>query len=336
VSSRTPSRQIKWIKPDIDKRLLKELHERSDLKGGLQAGGFLLLISATGTAAVLSSLYQPWWITGILLFLHGTCCAFLINGIHELIHGTVFRTKWLNTAFTVIFSFLYVFNPVFFWASHTKHHRYTLHQPDDLEVVLPMRLTLGGFLEFAFVNPRALVNGLWIQVRYLFGIMKTDWEKTLFPPEAKKERRRLARWSAAILGGHAAILAIAIATGLWILPVVISGCGYYGGWLLYLLNNTQHVGLTDEVPDYRLCCRTILVNPVFQFLYWHMNFHTEHHMWAAVPCYNLPRLHRAIRHQLPDPPRGLIQTWSQIIQILKRQKQDPTYQFRPRIPGESS
>lgn len=303
--------------------------------GGLQAGGFLLLILSTGTAAVLSSLHLPLYATLALLFVHGTCCAFMINGIHELVHGTVFKTKWLNTAFTALFSFLYVFNPVFFWSSHTKHHRYTLHQPDDLEVVLPMRLTIGGFLEFAFVNPRALIDGLWKQVRFIPGIMKTDWEKALFPQEAKKDRRRLARWSAAILAGHAAILLIAFLTGLWILPVVITCCGYYGGWLLYLLNNTQHVGLTDEVPDFRLCCRTIRVNPLFQFLYWHMNFHTEHHMWAAVPCYNLPRLHRAIQDQLPECPRGLFQTWSQIIRILKRQKTDPSYQFRPQLPANT-
>lgn len=336
MSSQSSPRRIKWVKPAVDKDLLRKLHERSDLKGGLQAGGFLALIASTGTAAVLSSLYQPWWVTVLVLFLHGTCCAFLVNGIHELIHGTVFKTKWLNTAFTAIFSFLYVFNPVFFWASHTKHHRYTLHQPDDLEVVLPMRLTIGGFLEFAFVNPRALADGLWKQVRYVLGIMKTNWEKALFPPEAKKDRRRLARWSAAILAGHAAVLLVAIGTGLWILPIVITGCGYYGGWLLYLLNNTQHVGLVDEVPDYRLCCRTILVNPLLQFLYWHMNFHTEHHMWAAVPCYNLPRLHRAIRHEMPPCPRGLIQTWSQIIRILRRQKEDPTYQYRPELPENAS
>eukprot|EP00493_Phyllostaurus_siculus_P012731 UN12918 len=28
--------------------------------------------------------------------------------------------------------------------------------------------------------------------------------------------------------------------------------------------------------------------------YWYMNFHIEHHMYANVPCYNLPALHEAI------------------------------------------
>ena len=78
--------------------------------------------------------------------------------------------------------------------------------------------------------------------------------------------------------------------------------------MLFLCNNTQHVGLQDNVPDFRLCTRTILLNLVVRFLYWHMNFHIEHHMYAAVPCYNLGRLHEAIKHNLPRSPNGLLET----------------------------
>ncbi|MGY8902743.1 MAG: fatty acid desaturase, partial [Flavobacteriales bacterium] len=31
------------------------------------------------------------------------------------------------------------------------------------------------------------------------------------------------------------------------------------------------------------------------FLYWHMNWHTEHHLYAGVPCYNLKKLHQAVK-----------------------------------------
>ena len=87
----------------------------------------------------------------------------------------------------------------------------------------------------------------------------------------------------------------------------------FGSWLQFLCNATQHVGLQDEVPDYRLCCRTFYINPVLQFLYWHMNYHTEHHMYAAVPCYRLGRLHRLIKHEMPYCTSGLWETWKQII-----------------------
>ena len=61
-------------------------------------------------------------------------------------------------------------------------------------------------------------------------------------------------------------------------PVLITLAPFYGGGLQWLCNNTQHIGLQDDVPDFRLCCRTVILNPVVSFLYWRMNYHTEHHM----------------------------------------------------------
>jgi fatty acid desaturase len=104
--------------------------------------------------------------------------------------------------------------------------------------------------------------------------------------------------------------------------------------LFFLCNNTQHVGLQDEVADFRLCTRTIYLNPIVQFLYWHMNYHIEHHMYAGVPCYKLARLHRAIKHELPYTANGLAETWRIIIAILRRQKQEPSYQFVPDLPAQ--
>ena len=108
---------------------------------------------------------------------------------------------------------------------------------------------------------------------------------------------------------------------------------FYGGWLFFLCNNTQHIALQDNVPDFRLCCRTFTVNPLVQFLYWHMNYHTEHHMYAAVPCYRLGRLHRLIRHDLPACPRGIAATWKEIGAILKIQNQNPDYQHLAACPN---
>ena len=64
---------------------------------------------------------------------------------HELDHGTVFKTKFLNRVFLVIYSLLAWFNPYDYALSHTYHHRYTLHPKGDREVVLPDRPTLHWF-----------------------------------------------------------------------------------------------------------------------------------------------------------------------------------------------
>lgn len=121
-----------------------------------------------------------------------------------------------------------------------------------------------------------------------------------------------------------------------LLPFLTTFARLFGQGLNFLLNATQHVGLSDNVPDFRLCARTFLVNPFFGFLYWQMQYHIEHHMYAAVPFYNLPRLHRLIRHQLPEPTRGIIATWRQIGSILARQKTDPDYTYKPPLPESTN
>lgn len=99
-----------------------------------------------------------WLALGFTLFLHRTVYAFLLNGFHELCHSTVFKSKKLNVFFLNTVSFLGGYNPVMFWASHLEHHKYTLHPPDDLEVVLPIEITLKSFLKYSFINPWGFVE----------------------------------------------------------------------------------------------------------------------------------------------------------------------------------
>jgi fatty acid desaturase len=100
------------------------------------------------------------------------------------------------------------------------------------------------------------------------------------------------------------------------MPLIVSLPRFYGGWLLYLCNNTQHVALQDNVADFRLCCRTFTLNRLIEFLYWHTNYHTEHHVYPGVPCYNLAELHCAIRRDMPACAHGLASVWREIRRAL--------------------
>lgn len=323
---------VAWYRSPVDPKFLKGLHERSDFLGLLQTLSYLGTIALTGTAAFYSSFHWPLPATVLLMFLHGMGCAFLINGVHELGHGTVFKTKWLNGFFVHILAFPGWINFEMFQVSHARHHRYTLHPPDDLEVVLPMRALVKNFLKEGFVNPMAAWNNLKGSFRIARGQFQGEWELALFP-ESNLDRRRPICWARTLLVGHGLILGISIYFKLWLLPVLVTLAPCYGGWLFWLCNNTQHIGLQDNVPDFRLCCRTFTLNPVVQFLYWHMNYHTEHHMYAAVPCYRLGKLHELIKHDLPPCPHGLIATWKEIIEIQKRQDEDPAYQYAAPLPN---
>ncbi len=328
-------RVINWYRTKLSREEMKACHKRSDLLGAAQTLGFLAVLVATASLALYSFYHLPWWCTLLALFLHGTVSWFQVNAVHELIHGTVFKTRWLNEAFAYLFAFYGWNNHLHFAESHQRHHRYTLHPPEDLEVTLPIRFVIRDFFRSGFITPQYFKNAFRATVRYMVGRFEGEWEKTLYPESAKDARRRTRRWAWCMYSGHLLILVVSTWMGWWLVPVLITFNGMYGGWLFFLCNSTQHIGLCDEAPDFRLCCRTFTVNAVVQFLYWHMNYHIEHHMYAAVPCYRLERLHRAIKHDLPPIPHGIIATWKEIAMIQDIQKDDPDYQHAQAIPERS-
>jgi fatty acid desaturase len=327
--------KISWYRSPVDRETLARLNQRSDWKGLLQTGGHLGLLLLTGLSAWYSATHLPWPVTVLIIYIHGAFWAFLLNAFHELCHRSVFKTKALNQIFLQIVSFMAWNNPVFFWASHQEHHKYTLHPPEDLEVVLPVKLTLESFLKSAFINPWDLYWRLRHAIRFSLGKLEGEWENALFPESAVELRRSLFNWARFHLLGQLLIAAVSIAMGWWLVPILFTLAPFYGGGLQYLCNNTQHSGLQDEVEDYRLCTRTIYLNPFVRFLYWHMNYHIEHHMYAAVPCYNLGELHQNIKADLPPTPSGLVESWKLIIAIMKLQKADPAYYHVPELPSRA-
>jgi fatty acid desaturase len=326
------SKPISWYRSPLDPKVMKALHKRSDFKAWLQTLGYLGVFCVTASAVIYSSLHWPIGVTLLLIFVHGMVCAFHINAVHELGHGTVFKTKALNSFFTRLISFLGWINFEMFNTSHARHHRYTLHQPDDLEVTLPFKLIVRHMFTYGIINKGGFYWPWRETIRVACGRFKGEWEKVLFP-EGSAERKAAISWARWMLAGHTIIILASGFSHLWVIPLLTTFTGGYGGWLQSLANNTQHIGLQDDVSDFRLCCRTFTTNPFLQFMYWHMNFHIEHHMYAAVPCYNLGKLHREIEADLPVCPHGLVATWKEISAILKIQETDPTYEHVVPLPG---
>ena len=109
-------------------------------------------------------------------------------------------------------------------------------------------------------------------------------------------------YAAALVG----VIAWAIASGT-VVPLLFVGLpSFYGAWLFMFFAITQHAGLKEDVLDHRLNTRTVYINPVFRFLYLNMNYHLEHHLFPAVPYYNLPALHEEVKAYLPPPKPSMM------------------------------
>ncbi len=331
--------KVRWYRSPIEKQQLRKFMQRSNFRGGLQAGGHLGLWAATGSICFYC-FTQQWWIAfAVALFCHGTVGSFMKGlATHELGHGTVFRTPRLNRIFLRVYSLLGWWNFHEYAMSHTYHHRYTLHPAGDREVVLPRNPTLRMLcllqlftVNIAFITESnslifTLKRILWTALNRYDG----EWLAALYEGQPAA-RRQAVQWARLVLLFHAVVIGGSFAIGLPILAVIISGHVCIGNWLKYFVGLPMHCGLRDNVADFRLCVRTITLNPIAEFLYWRMNWHTEHHMFAGVPCYNLAKLHKVVKGDMPEP-RSLIGAWREMRETWRRQRTDPDYQFDTPLP----
>lgn len=138
--------------------------------------------------------------------------------------------------------------------------------------------------------------------------------------------------SRVLLACYVAVFAWALLahSGLPILFLFVSRA--YGTWLHELCALTQHTGLKENVLDYHVSSRTVLLNPVVRFLYWNMHYHIEHHIFPSVPFHALPGFHDAVASQMPKPYSGLWPAWREILGIFARQQRDPEYVVVRELP----
>jgi len=341
--------RVNWYRIPLDRENLRELTLRSNYQGWMQAGGHFAVFLITGMLTYTFWSLEVWWAFFILLFCHGTVSSFFTGTApHELGHGTVFHSKILNKVFLYLFSLIGWWNPFDYSMSHTYHHRYTMHPEADRENLSPLEpsINLNLLIQLFSINLFSRAGrifgkgGLFSTIYLTFltamgkigskDIPTQEWLQSLYVDQPDEHHKSI-MWSRFLLFSHGSLLIIALASNLWVLPLIITFPIFIASWASYFTGMTQHCGLKDNDSDFRKSTRTIIINPVLEFLYWHMNWHIEHHMYASVPCYNLRKLNKLVADDMPEP-RTLKGAWKEMRQIWRKQEQDQNYQFDTKVP----
>jgi len=342
--------RVKWYRAPIQHDRLKELSLRTDRQGWIQTGGHTGLYLALVGLAIFLWTQQQWVAFTITVLCVGFVATFFKGtAAHELGHGTVFKTKALNQFFLHAVCLISWWDPYDYGASHTYHHRFTTHLKADRENILPLTPSLAPWLILQlctlnlFSKPsRNFSKGGFLWTVYLTArsalgmpsshtdIPSQEWLQKLHADQPVAFKQSVL-WSRCLLMFHFSILVLSLVTGWWVLIIVITLPSYIANIGSYLLGTTQHCGLLVNNADFRKNTRSIKLNPAIGFLYWHMNWHTEHHMYAGVPCYNLKALAKEIESDMPEP-KSLLSVWQEMRATWEKQKTDPDYAYDTPVP----
>jgi fatty acid desaturase len=340
MNMETNTQKINWYRTPLDKDLLKKLTKRSDLRGLLQAGSFLFMYAGFIALAVYLFLRQLWLPMAVVCYFHAIFVDYMgmEAAVHEMSHGTPFKTKWLNEVFYRIFSFLTWNNYLHFRISHMKHHQYTAYRGIDKEVIIEKApYTFLDYVSWFTFDVKKFKMIMFTNIAHFFGNGNADfffWDPLL--PEGDEQRRKMIRWARIMVIGHIVLLAAFIYFQLWILIFLVTFSYFFATFLSHGTVIIQHHGLCPNRPDWRVICHTVKTGPLMSYLYWRMNFHIEHHMYAAVPFFNLKELSKAVAHDLPVPPKGFFAGLKRIRKIHKRQRTEPEYCFVAEFPGTAA
>jgi len=333
---------IHWYRSPISRDELRRFTEKSDLKGWLQAGSFLLIFLCTTAGAIVLFERKLWIPMVVVCYLHSAFLQMvgMSAAVHELSHGTVFKRKGPNEFFYHLFCFLTWNSPVHFRNSHMLHHQLTVYRGRDKEVIqgpVKDKMNLGNYLSWLTFDYQWFWTLVSINVRHALGDGDADffsWDP-LFQRDDPR-RKQMIRWARFAVLSYIVLTVGFALLHLWVLIYLIVFGNFFVSILGRLTGAIQHTGLAENTPDWRAVCHTVLVNPVVGYLYWHMNYHTEHHMYAAVPCFNLAGFSRTLAPDMPIPTRTFSAGLRRVLEIKRAQKTNPAYIFEPEMPATAA
>ena len=259
--------------------VLQQLTQRSDARGLLQLGAHLAMLLFAGIGLHLTR--DSAWLIFTLPF-YSALLIFLFAPLHETLHFTVFKTRWLNNLVAAITGFLLLLPFQNFRAFHYAHHRHTQNPELDPELLDMKPLLRRHYWLYLTGLPtwwQSLVS-IW---RHAAGTVDESYIEERHHKTIIKEAR-------IHLAGYALLLLVSVlwSSGAlwwyWILPALVG----QPMLRLYLLAEHSGCDFSDNMLENS---RTTYTTPWLNFLAWNMPYHAEHHYLASVPFHALPALH---------------------------------------------
>ena len=287
---------------------LTALVERSDARGLAQLALHVLVIAVLG--AIYAAAFETAWMLPAA-WLYGTALVFLFAPLHETVHYTAFRSRWINRAVSAVCGWVLVLPPRYFRAFHLEHHRYTQDPERDPELAVPPPGTWHDYL-WRVSGLQYWTSRVWTTLVHAAGRVDE-------PYIGRSERASVVGEARLYLASYVLVAVLSVAAGssmilwIWIVPILL------GQPMLRLYLLAEHTGC-PMVPDMLENSRTVHTSPVVRFLAWNMPYHAEHHAYAAIPFHALPRAHAALAPYIREQSPGYASVHRELIRALRSPK----------------
>jgi fatty acid desaturase len=290
----------------VRRERLRALSAKSDLRGGVHAGGHVAAIAAATSGLIWLVPAVPWtW--GPLFLAQGILINCLYAGQHELSHWTAFRTKRANDLVGHAFGFV-TLNPFLTDRHlHFAHHRATHDPARDPELL--------GVGPYTLVSYTLDLTGVSFWYRRVTGILRSAAGRGLEGAYwlGARERRGVVVEARAHVALWVLVACASLAFESWAALTLWIGPPFLTKGFHQLQNLGEHTGLPHD-PDIFRNTRTLTGPAPMRWLMWNMSWHTAHHCFPGVPFHALPELHREILAGLglQMPTSGYIQAQREI------------------------
>jgi fatty acid desaturase len=283
---------------------LRALAVPSDAKGLRQLAGHVALLMATGWLIWMA--YGSLWL-GPALLAHGIVLVFLFAPLHEGVHRTAFRSRWLNDLVAWLCGVVLILPPTYFRAFHFAHHRFTQDPARDPELASPKPATLRAYLWHLTGLPY-WSERIATTIRHARGRVEEPFVSVTLRPHLMREARLLLA-----IYGLIALASLALASPaallLWVAPALL-GQPFLRAYLL-----AEHTGC-PLVPDMLRNSRTTHSLALVRRLAWNMPYHAEHHAHPAIPFHALPQAHALLAERIENQAPGYVAVNREIVARL--------------------
>ncbi len=207
----------------------------------------------------------------------------MVTFMHDATHNTLFRSRPANLVFGIVCMLPLMASFIAFKEDHLEHHRHNRSPKDPDAFTMGKRGVADFILFYAYIVGGALLS--FIHFNFIYPVQRfgrKQWTIHLFETALKV----VCYWALIAWALRHDVLGKTLEV--WLVPVFIFS----------VFNSIRFLAEHYETPwdEGQLTgSRATISNPVNRFFWNNINWHIGHHVYPAVPWYNLEELHELMR-----------------------------------------